>query len=258
MFVWNQFVAARTRDNPTYERFRTSSLHTLCTLLQGPTPPTAAQVAAAMNNIPRANWQKYTNVKSYLLRAFPDLAPLVRDHLGSINNFRTLQMAPQAKGFILHVVGWSSSTGSLQDLGHIQTREHVSWGRPANAAQRFFSEGRPANPALMYLLPEYQRPGDHFGMGNALTVPASRGSASDVHHPAGPFTPAAFQYNGADTLQFAMDQVYEFSEDDGASWNVIPNSAYRIVRGLSAGPVFTIAKRHRDRQADSARNQVRP
>lgn len=228
-FSWNQFVAERTKDNSQYERIKTSSLHALCALLQKGMP-SAHQVATEMKKVPREKWRKYVHTKKYLLKEIGGLPSLVKDHLGKIQNFHTRSMTATGAS-IRHVLDWTSSTGNKDDLAHVLTREHVSWSVPAPDARAC-------------LHPDYQAAGRHQGVGNAATTPGSTGTATDDHDIAGPFkTPAAAQYHGAQPVTFKQEQVYEFSEDSGKTWQEIPNSRFVITRKLEAGPTWTIHKK---------------
>jgi len=77
MFKIKDFEAARKKDNSHYERFKTSSLHSLVDLLKREKPrANASEVAAEMKKVPDAKWIKYPNTKNYLLKNFPNLAAI--------------------------------------------------------------------------------------------------------------------------------------------------------------------------------------
>lgn len=230
-FVLAAFEQALSQDNAHYERVKQSALHELVQALRGgaplPSPATLAQLICA---IPREKWRKYSRVKQYLLREIPGLAQLVRYHLGQIVDFRTIAMERGLHGHIQHTVGWSSNTGNVEDLAHVQTRERVAWGVAHAHTQPF-------------LLPEYRNANHHNGLGSAG---AGSGRNVDSHHPVGPFQqPGSMTYTGPTVHLHQMDQAYEYSDDGGQTWHTILNSRFTIQRQMAAihgGRRFTITK----------------
>jgi hypothetical protein len=219
------------QDNSHYERFRQSSLHSLVGALRGGFPqPSPANIATIIKTIPLDKWRKYKNAKKYLMKEIPGIAPLVRDYLGQIVEFHTVSMRKRYDGGIVHTVGWRSSTGNLEDLFHVETRESVQWGNPAVSA-------------LEYLALAYRQGGSHNGN---LTASANTGENDDGHELVGPFQhPASMRFRGPGEHRFVMNQTYEYSDDGCRTWNTIPNSAFRITRTLGAlnnYPLFTVRK----------------
>jgi len=247
MFTIANFNAALAADNDHYERHIRSELHDLVLAARGAVAPTAMVMAPLVNAISREKWRKYSNVKQYLLHEIAGLAPLVRAHLGSIVTFRTHSMQPGLSGRIEHVIRWGSSVGvfnTLNNLAHVRVHEHVQWGAATPAAQP-------------YLMPEYQIAGAHNGLGFSF---GNTGRGSDGHDPVGPFTSAlAMVYTGPLVHAFVMNQTYEYSDDGGRNWVLIPNSAYTITRQLSsqgAFPRFTITKTAVMNPADTVTNYL--
>src|SRR5688500_15471648 len=230
MYSVNAFNAALAADNNTYERFKKSDLHNLVALARGGTPFVVPALAALMNGISREKWRKYYNVKCYLLAEVPGLAHLVRAHLGTLVTFRTHMMRAIANGRIEHVFCWGSNTGNLNDLAHVRVRERVQWGNSLLATHQ-------------YLDGAYRFAGVHVGLGTSF---ANTGRGVDTHDLVGPFTaPPSMVDIGHAVHALVLNQTYEFSDDGGATWNVIPNSSYTITRQLSTygtGPRFTITK----------------
>ena len=109
-----------------------------------------------------------------------------------------------------HKVVWESSTGNLEDLSHIKTRERVAW----DAAPIEF--GAPV---------EYQRSAFHNGLGTAT---ANTGLNTDEHS----IFPPEFKYQLAadgESKVWKMKQQYEM-QIDGGDWLPIPDAAFEITR----------------------------
>ena len=242
MFKFTDFDAVLRKDNPNYERVIRSELHTVVEILRnGGARVHLGELAVEMKKVSKQKWQKYARTRQYLEREFPGLKNLLK---GKITNFRSGSLTKGKAGAIIHVLRWDSDTGDLADLQQLRVREHISW-RAANAASRD------------YLLPEYQGAGEHYGMGNAAFTPGNLGKGDDTHAALGPFTPAIFNFNGPGQLEHNISQVYEFSEDSGASWKPIPNSRYSIQRKVSRvgqKVKLTITKTNADRPSDSCTN----
>lgn len=217
-------------DNPTYERIRTSDLHALVELLNKGRC-SAQQVATEMKKVSGTKWQKYKQTRSYLVKEVPGLAPLVK---ADLVNFKTKTLTALAGGNIKHDACWESDTGALSDLTHVFVREKVSWGA--------------ATPQVKpYIHTDYQKPGQHFGVGNAVSSPGTAGMMSDTHDAKGAYGPAVFNFTGPGTISYKCSQVYQYSDDNKATWKDIPNSTYEITRSVTAiagGKIkFEISKR---------------
>lgn len=115
---------------------------------------------------------------------------------------------------------WESDTGDLGDLAHLFVREKVAWDAPSAAAK----------PCLD---PAYQRAGQHFGVGNAVTSPGNVGFMSDTHDAKGAWAPPALKFAGPGTISYTCRQVYQLSKDNKVTWQDIPNSTYEIKREVS-------------------------
>lgn len=216
MFTLQAFTAALRLDNPTYERLRTSDLHALVALMSSGRFD-AHMVAAEMKRISRDKWKKYTRTRAYLISNVPQLEKLVR---ASLVNFRTQSLVALPGGNIKHDAVWDSDSGSLQDLGYVFVREKVSWGAASQNASN-------------YLDPAYRIPGQHFGVGNAVTSPGSAGNMSDTHDAIAAWIPTIFSFTGPGAISYLCSQVYQYSDDNRATWHDIPNSTYEILRTVS-------------------------
>lgn len=216
MFSFPTFKAAILKDNPTYERVKTSDLHGLVATLQGGRyAPT--DVAGAMQKIAADKWKKYVNARRYLIASIPALTGLL--HLRLVN-FRTQALLALPGGNIKHDAVWSSGTGKLDDLAHMFVREAVMWGVADPAASPFLD-------------PAYRVAGHHYGVGNAVTSPGSAGNMSDTHDAKGAWGPSIITFKGPGSVSYRCTQVYQYSEDDKATWKDIPNSTYEIIRTAS-------------------------
>lgn len=216
MFNANEFDKVLKQDNPTYERVRTSDLHALVALLHKG-GFTAQQVAAEMKKVSGEKWKKYKKAKAYLLKEIAMLAGLLR---GNLANFKTKSLTALPGGNIKHDAVWESDTGDLGDLAHLFVREKVSWDNPSPAAKP-------------YLDPAYQQAGQHFGVGNAVTSPGDVGNMSDTHDAKGAWAPGVFKFAGPGSIAYTCKQVYQYSKDNKATWQDIPNSTYEIKREVS-------------------------
>ncbi|MBD2110057.1 hypothetical protein [Nodosilinea sp. FACHB-13] len=216
MFNFQAFTTALQLDNPTYERVKRSDLHDLVALMSSGNF-TAPQVAAEMKRISGDKWKKYACTRAYLIAEVPSLAALVK---ASLVNFRTQTLTALPGGHIKHDAIWDSDSGNLQNLDHIFVRERVSWG--AASLQ-----------AINYLDPAYRNPGQHFGVGNAVTSSGSAGNMSDTHDVKGAWSPTIFDFAGPEKVSYLCSQVYQYSDDNRATWHDIPNSTYEILRTVS-------------------------
>ncbi len=216
MFKLETFMAAVKLDNPTFERVKTSDLHAL--VAQVTKSIAADKVAAEMRKITPDKWKKYARSRKYLIDNVPGLKDLMAARLV---NFKTKSLAALSGGNIKHDAVWESDSGKLADLAHIKVREAVSWGTPAG-------------PAIPYLDPAYAHAGHHFGVGNAVSSPGTVGNMSDTHDAKGAWGPTILNFAGPGKISYTCDQVYQYTDDNGASWHDIPNSTYQIVRTVSA------------------------
>lgn len=171
--------------------------------------------------------------------------------LGNLVNFRTRSITPGASGNIIHELEWDSSTGDLEDLHHIQVREHVSWPDPPNPALHYIIDPEP--------LENYHRRGEHFGVGNAATSPGTGGEARDEHGAIGLFKPGITRITAANTFAVTFQQVYEMRVG-AANWAPIPGSQYTVRRAVTveAGNRvrITLTKTNVGNPADSLSNSV--
>lgn len=206
------------RDNPTFERFIGSDLHSLVGILRRASSTwTPSIVAAEMKKVSPEKWRKYARTRAYLEREIPTLT----DHLRATpTGFTTVRMTSETGDTILrHVFRWTSDTGSMADLAQVFTREKVTW--PQWPAALLACIGLPHGAA-------YIISGHHSGL---ATNPANVGQGQDDHALMGPFNQVMLNYKGA-PVRAPMDQVYEYSHDR-ASWLPIPNSTYSIVREVT-------------------------
>jgi len=188
-----------------------------------------------------AKWQKYQRTRAYLER---EIAGLSHALLPQITNFHTTSMTSQSGDmFLSHQFAWTSDTvDGTAALTNMRVRESVQWPQwPAPAIQLMGAHTA-----------EYQRPGNHNGLGNN---PATTGAGTDNHSLLGPFNQDALNYQGAQPISITMTQVYEFTRDNGATWNPIPNSGYTITRTITArqggGAILAITKSHVNNHQDT-------
>jgi hypothetical protein len=216
MFNLQAFTAALRLDNPTYERIKTSDLHDLVALMSS-SRFTATQVAAEMKRISGDTWKKYARTRAYLIAEVPLLAALMK---ASLVNFRTRSLVALPGGNIKHDAVWESDSGNLQDLADVFVREKVSWGAASVQASNYLDRA-------------YRNPGQHFGVGNAVTSPGSAGNMSDTHDATGAWIPTIVNFAGPGTVSYLCSQVYQYSDDNRATWHNIPNSTYEILRTVA-------------------------
>lgn len=149
----------------------------------------------------------------------------------TVNNWHTIDITAN-NGFITHRVGWGSSTGNMDDLDDVRTREEVTW---AGACPWAMEVG-------------YQGAGQHHGMG---ITQGDVGQNTDTHQASQPYFDADNPpLNPGQTMAFAMTQVYQYSTDGGNTWLDIPGSNYTLTRTLRRRRwprrnqyVYTITKR---------------
>ena len=216
MFEFTKYKAAILKDNPTYERVKTSDLNKLTALLQKG-GFTAKKVAAEMYPIPADKWKKYVSTRKYLIKEIPGLDDLVTP---KPINFATKSLTALGGGNIKHDAEWESNTPKLADLATVLVREKVSWGNASTAASP-------------YLDGAYRNAGQHFGVGNAVTSPGSAGNMSDTHDAKGAWSPEILKFKGPGEISYTCQQVYQYSQDRGTTWHDFPNSTYEIVRTAS-------------------------
>jgi hypothetical protein len=133
---------------------------------------------------------------------------------GNLVNFMTVSMGT-AGSALNHTFTWESSTGSLQDLNHIKTRELVKWDAPP---PEFGGKG------------DYAGAGEHHGL---ATTPGIAGQGADNHDivPAQGF-PGRDCYkleNDGVSEPWILKQEYQMSIDEG-EWTTIPNTNYVLTR----------------------------
>ncbi|MFN0057629.1 MAG: hypothetical protein ACKVX7_04160 [Planctomycetota bacterium] len=169
---------------------------------------------------------------------------------GQLVNFQTKSLQAAPGGNIKHVLTWKSSTGDPLDLGHLRVREKVSWPTP---------------PPLVipYIIPpdpeDYTRAGAHYGLGNAAFTPGQMGQGDDTHSAMGPFSHLALNFRGPGSLQVTFEQEYQYSDDNGTTWHLIPNSRYTVRRQITWAndkTTVSIVKTNRDDPGDSCSNSV--
>ena len=160
-FDANVFRACLLTDNKNYERFKTSELHSVVSIVQNGNFSTD-RLAAEMRRVSKQKWRKYQTTYAYLVNAVPGLAQKL---LGKLVRFRTKSLTAGPAGAIVHVLVWESDTGDLADLAHLRVREHVSWQAPGGQTRN-------------YVIPEYQGAGNHYGVGNAAFTPGRSARAT--------------------------------------------------------------------------------
>lgn len=130
---------------------------------------------------------------------------------GDLVNFGTISMGDGGANNLHHEVGWESSTGDLNDLAHIYTREHIQW---EDAPPEWGPGG------------EYGSAGEHYGLGQNSAV---GGSAIDDHSiiPTG-FNPSLPEGQEQSSVWMTYQQYEWWTEETG--WQPIPGATYEITR----------------------------
>jgi len=62
MFKFKEFEKVLLKDNPKYERIKTSDLHDLVALLEKSAAPNVDAVGKEMKKIKKDKWKKYANI----------------------------------------------------------------------------------------------------------------------------------------------------------------------------------------------------
>jgi hypothetical protein len=130
--------------------------------------------------------------------------------IGNITEFSTDTMSTGAAATLHHQVMWNSSTGNLEDLAHIETREEISW----EAAPQEFGPDQ-----------TYSTAGTHNGHG---TSQAEAGQGTDDHS----IIPTGFSYAldaAGSSAVWKMQQNYQYKAN-GGEWRNIQGASYEITR----------------------------
>jgi len=164
-----------------------------------------------------AKWQKYQRTRAYLER---EIAGLSHALLPAIVDFHTTEMKDLPGGLQHHFV-WSSDTvDGTAGLPNVIVHERVSWPQWPQEAIQWFGQD----------MVEYRTPNHHVGLG---TNPGTKGFGTDNHELLNPFHPSVLDKYQGPPLSITMDQVYEYSHDNGATWIAIPNATYTITRTVT-------------------------
>lgn len=93
--------------------------------------------------------------------------------------------------------------------------------------------GVPDNNARAYLNAAYQVAGQHFGVGNGVTSPGNAANMADTHDVVGAWLPTMLNFPGPGSISYTCRQVYQYSQNNKATWLDIPNSTYEIIRTVT-------------------------
>ena len=133
---------------------------------------------------------------------------------GNLVNFKTASMGT-GSSTLMHTFNWESSTGNLNDLSHIRTREFVKWDAPP---PEFGGKGA------------YEAAGEHNGL---ATTPGIAGQGADNHDivPAQGFPgkKAIYLENDGVSKPWNLKQEYQMSID-GGEYTAIPGTNYVLTR----------------------------
>jgi hypothetical protein len=141
---------------------------------------------------------------------------------GAIVNFHTERLEAGRQNDVHHVIAWASSTGRASDIGHLRTREMVTWAHGAPP------EFAPSNNS------EYTRAGQHTGLGGNVGNNASVCRNDDSHSivPVG-FTMDGALADGQQSARWTMQQVYQYAEEGSDTWHAIRCARYSITRWIA-------------------------
>jgi hypothetical protein len=140
---------------------------------------------------------------------------------GSIVNFHTERLEAGNQNNVHHVIAWASSTGRASDIGHLRTREMISW---ASGAPPAFGRSQGS---------EYTRAGQHTGLAGNMGNNASACRNEDSHSvvPVG-FTMDGELADGQRSELWTMQQVYQYAVMGSDSWHEIAGARYSITRWI--------------------------
>lgn len=167
------------------------------------------QIKGTLRGEPRSDLQTKLDAQ----RATLTISVVQRRNGAIVANWNTVNIAANG-GFITHDVGWGSSTGDINELDDVLTREEVTWAAGCPWAVE----------------PAYQAAGQHHGMG---TTRGDAGQSRDVHQASQPYFDVNNPpLNPGQSMNFVMTQCYQYSTDGGTTWHNIPNSDYTLTRSL--------------------------
>jgi hypothetical protein len=253
LFDINTFMAKVKQDNPSFKKWtRTSSLDPLIAQLRGPTVLTAAGKANVERLIAFLEFPKQASYKQALAYVAAQLGvrvgaipcnpvmKFVQFKIGKggykgyngagQDRFELLDPdtpgSPGPRSFVhVHKITWSASNGNPGSLATVRTREHVKFLQNTQAA--------PFN--------NIQDPDREFyAPGTMGTTGAMEGY--DDHSTKLPALICCYPRQ-AGTLQ--GQQWYQYSVDNGATWNNIEGAAYLLEKSVAkvgADWVFTFKK----------------
>lgn len=247
-FVMATYLNHVTTANPTFRRFKGSSLDALNNLLQNaPGVLNAAQrrqFTETLGLIPYAKQQKYINALNYARQQLALNIPGIPYGypVNFIHRYDFYEVSPaawgngpgdhRADGWFEHSFEqtWSSSNGNMASLATIWNQERVTFLQPP--------AGPPFRNAIMAQTPQTYTWGASHN---------SNSNGSDNHffmHPS-----LMLNYPIAAGVVTA-NQEYEYSPDNGVTWWEIPNGQFVFDRGVrnghhGGGLVFFFSKRNR-------------
>lgn len=238
MFKLADFNTHVTTANSHFARHKQSSLQPLldelATIVGVPTPVQKKAIQEAIFNIPFAKQTKYQQALNYLatncgvkicgrpteptmnLESFR-IADFLYHGLDGANKpiLNTMDQDHVPIQSLHHVFDfkYKSSTGNLASLANVGTREHVKF--------RVQPGGPPFTTALSDTPLEF-----HHGVS---TTGASSGYGRDDHMTKPPGLICGFPLAPGELI---ADQWYQYTIDNGATWENIPGAAYNIVKGV--------------------------
>ena len=235
-FVLDTFMNEIKKVNSTFERVKESSLHSLIQALEAlkgaPTAPQKTAIQNALAFVPTDKQKKYKAALDYMkkeLGAFHDgvpTDPVMKFKSFSIINgayvgkntsgatkpielVATKKDSPGPRSFVhTHEISWKSSNGDPNALKTVRTREHVKFRADTQAA--------PFN-AIADPDREFYHPGEQGSVGATSNM--------DDHSIK---LPALIVRNPRQAGTLIGEQWYQYSLDDGKTWQNIDGAAYLL------------------------------
>ncbi|MBL7997895.1 MAG: hypothetical protein JNL32_04575 [Candidatus Kapabacteria bacterium] len=254
MFDINQFTTLVNKANPTLSRYTKSSIDgliaELSTIRGIPPPPTKARIQELIFHIPYDKQTKYKDALAYLARELgvvicgKPVEPKLILHEYGVTEFLYVGVKSDTsqvlntdfpgakKEYAYHHVFdclWKSSTGNMESLRNVGTREHVKF----NVA--------PGSPPFNQNLAD--TPIEFFHGENKTG--ANSGLGRDDHMSKPPSLIVQFPVQAGELV---ADQWYQYTIDNGMTWHNIEGAAYKIIKGVRRGSngkwVFYFAKKN--------------
>ena len=253
MFQYAEFEKRVKKANPQLSRFTKSSLEPLMKQLEQvrnvANPAQKKAIQEEIFKIPHDRHQKYKDALAYLTQtlgvkvcARPSDPTMELAYFAAgeflyegINSNRQMVLSSSHPGYVPvhsyhHVfdIKWKSSNGNPASLAQVGTREHVKF--------RTQPGGPPFNQNLA------DTPIEFFH--GVSTTGANTCLGRDDHMTKPPALICSFPLQPGELV---ADQWYQYTIDNGATWENIPGAAYNIIKGVrksGADWIFYFAKKN--------------